>query len=86
MLTFEDRVQSDGFGCFLWADEPALKRVRFGLGTEILEDVLHAGNGVNDDANVAVCERERPRIEAACRRAFAARPSGRVELEPSDFD
>lgn len=44
------------------------------------------GNAVHDDANVAVCEKERPRIEAACRRAFAAWPSGRVDLVPSDFD
>jgi hypothetical protein len=38
-----------------------------------------------DDANVALCEKERTRIEAACRRAFANRPSTRVKLEPSDF-
>jgi hypothetical protein len=86
MLTFEDRFRSDGLGCFLWADEPAMKRVRFGIGTEVLEDVLHAGNAVHDDANVALCEKERPRIEAACQRAFAARPSTRVDLQHSDFD
>jgi hypothetical protein len=47
--------------------------------------VLHGGNAVHDDANVALCEKERTRIEAACRRAFANRPSARVKLEPSDF-
>jgi hypothetical protein len=88
MLTFEDRFHSDGvLSCFLWADsdEPTMERVRFNIGPNILEDVLHGGNPVHDDANVALCKRERPRIEAACRRAFATRPSRQIKLEPSDF-
>ena len=89
MLTFEDRFHSDGvLSCFLWAesDEPTMKRVRFNMSPKILEDVLHGRNPVHDDANVALCERERPRIEAACRRAFASQPSARIDLRPSDFD
>jgi hypothetical protein len=86
MLTFDDRFHSDGVGSFLWADELTMKRVRFAIGPKILQDVLHGGNPVHDEANVALCQKERPRIEAACRRAFAARPSARVDLEPSDFD
>jgi hypothetical protein len=62
-----------------------MRRVRFDIGPNILEDVLHGGNAVHDDANVALCERNRERIEAACRRAFANRPSTHVKLEPSDF-
>jgi hypothetical protein len=86
MLTFNDPFHSDGIlGCFIWADEPTMKRVRFDIGPKILEDVLHGGNPVHDEANVALCERERPRIEAACRRAFAIRPSRLIKLEPSDF-
>jgi hypothetical protein len=86
MLTFDLSFHSDGvLGCVLWADETAMGRVRFDIGPNILEDVLHGGNAVHDDANVALCEKERTRIEAACRRAFANRPSTRVKLEPSDF-
>jgi hypothetical protein len=37
MLTFDDHFASDdGFGCVLWAtDEPANRRVRFNIGSEI---------------------------------------------------
>jgi hypothetical protein len=87
MLTFNDRFQPDGvLGCILWADDPAMKRVRFDIGARILMDVLHGGNPVHHEANVALCKRERTRIEAACRRAFAARPSERIELQAADFD
>jgi hypothetical protein len=89
MLTFDNRFHSDGvLSCFLWADsdEPTMKRVRFNIGPKVLEDVLHGGNPVHDDASVALCERERSRIEAACRRVFATRPSARIDLRPTDFD
>jgi hypothetical protein len=86
MLTFDDRFHSDGvLSCFLWADEPTMKRVRFNIGPKILEDVLPGGNPVHDDANVALCDRNRERIEAACRRAFANRPSERIDLQSNDF-
>jgi hypothetical protein len=86
MLTFDPSFHSDGvLGCVLWADETVMGRVRFDIGSRILEDVLHGGNAVHDDANLALCERERPRIEAACRRAFAIRPSEHIKLELSDF-
>ena len=86
MLTFEDTFHSDGLvSCFIWADEPTMKRVRFYIGPTILEDVLHGGNAVHDDANVALCNGNRERIEAACRRAFAERPGERIDIEPIDF-
>jgi hypothetical protein len=86
MLTFDIEFHSDGgLGCILWADETVMGRVRFDLGSRILEDVLLGGNAVHNDANVALCDRQRPRIEAACRRAFASRPSSHIALEPSDF-
>jgi hypothetical protein len=84
MLTFDPRFHSDG-GCVLWADETLMGRVRFDIGANILEDVLHGGSAVREDANVALCEKERTRIEAACRQAFANRPSTHVKLEPTDF-
>lgn len=86
MLTFDVSFHSDhARGCFLWADETVMGRVRFYIGSTILQDVLHGGNPVHDAANVALCDKERPRIEAACRRAFASRPSAFVDLRPTDF-
>jgi hypothetical protein len=86
MLTFDNSFRSDRrFGCLLWADEPKMGRVCFYIGPTILQDVLHGGNPVHDDANVKLCERHRQPIEAACRRAFASRPSPRIDLKPSDF-
>jgi len=88
MLTFDVSFHSDdrALGCVLWADETEMGRVRFDIGSLILQDVLHGGNPVHGPANVALCERERPRIEAVCRHAFAIRPSGQIKLEPSDFN
>jgi hypothetical protein len=87
MLTFDLSFHSDGvLACVLWADETVMGARAFRHRPQlILEDVLHGGNAVHDDANMALCEKERARIEAACRRAFANRPSTRVKLEPSDF-
>jgi hypothetical protein len=88
MLTFDVSFHSDDreFGCVLWADETVMGRVRFDIGSLILQDVLHGGNPVHGSANVTLCERERPNIESACRHAFAIRPSGQIKLEPSDFN
>jgi hypothetical protein len=96
MLTFDDQFASgqpvprvqDGvnfLGCVLWADASDKRRVRFYIGPLILEDVLHGGKPVHDDKNVELCVRERSRIEAACRRAFASRPSVYIALQPFDF-
>jgi hypothetical protein len=91
MLTFDDHFEisrgDDELGnwCVLWADEPSFKRVSFLISPSILERVLDGGNAVHQDENIKVCERERPHIEAACFRAFANRPSNRIELELLDF-
>jgi len=88
MLTFDESFHSDNheLGCVLWASETVMERVRFDIGSLILQDVLHGGNPVHGRDNEKLCERERPRIEAACRRAFAIRPSRHIKLEPSDFN
>jgi hypothetical protein len=86
MLTFDVDFHSDVLGCILWAEETAMGRVRFDIGPLILQDILQGGNPVHDPANRALCEREGPRIEAACRRAFVIRPSRLIKLEPSDFN
>jgi hypothetical protein len=86
MLTFEE-FHCTNDGCFIWAGETVTgRRVRFGIGGAlILQDVLQSGP-VNGLANEALCDRERRRIEAACRRAFVIRPSEHIELEPGDFN
>jgi len=71
--------------CFLWADEPTHDRVLFEIPAAVLKNVLGGGNGVNSERNVGLCERERLRIERACRRAFAERPGGRILIEPRHF-
>jgi|307.fasta_scaffold21694_2 hypothetical protein len=88
MLTFDDRFVSDGgiIGCvLLWADEPRFERVRFTIRSVILQCVLRGANAVHDEQNVALCENERPQIEAACRGAFAKRPSANIDLSLVDF-
>jgi hypothetical protein len=88
MLTFDDRFLSESsiIGCvLLWADEPRFKRVRFTIHAAILRRVLGAGNPIHDEQNVALCESERSQIEAACRQAFARRPSTRISLSLVDF-
>jgi hypothetical protein len=88
MLAFDDefRLSSDRNHCTLWADESRFKRVRFSIDTHLLPDVPQGGNTVHDFADLALCESERSRIEAACRRAFAKRASTDIELEPTDFE
>jgi hypothetical protein len=85
MLTFDVSFHSDD-RAFFGPMKTVMGRVRFDIGSLILQDVLHGGNPVHGPANVALSERERPRIEAACRHAFAIRPSGQIKLEPSDFN
>jgi hypothetical protein len=86
MLAFDARFVPDGVevGCLLWADEPKFGRVRFHLGSFILVNVLHGANPVPQE-NVKLCESVRPRIEKACRRAFARGPETRVEARSIDF-
>ena len=86
MRTFDDRFASDGdLGCLIWADEPTYRRVRFSIGRDILIDVLGGRNPIVEDRNLALCQRERQRIEAACQRAFNERPSASIGLQARDF-
>ena len=57
MLTFDPSFHSDrALGCFLWADETVMRRVRFHIGHPILGDVLHGGNPVHDSAGAVRAE------------------------------
>ena len=90
MLKFDDHFVPDGIeggllGSTLWTSEPRLGRVRFHLDRFILVDVLHGGNPACQVDNLKLCESWRPRIEKACRRAFARDQADRVEVRPIDF-
>ena len=87
MLSFDAEFRVSGYrnSCTVWASEPKLTRVRFSINNNILTDVLKGGNPAHDFANLALCERERPRIEAACRLAFTNRASADIQLQPRDF-
>ena len=61
--------------CEVWDDN-----VRFVLGRVVMIDVLggtHAWSPNDRAANLRLCERERPRIEAACRKARAREPGAK---------
>ena len=87
MLTFEEYFYPDGMlGCFLWANEIERGwRGRFNIRPEILDVLDHP---VHEGASVALCEKNRDRIEAACRRGFARalnRQSESIDLQLDDF-
>ena len=84
-LVFDDRFWAAPLECIVWADEPTFKRVRFDLGPLVLEKLSGGENPVHHERNLAVCERKRPQIENACRRAFVRRPAGCIRLAASDF-
>lgn len=87
MLTFdkEDFHLGDdrtGEGCLIWANAP---RVSFFIGRTIFEIVGHR-SAFADEVLLARCREQRPRIEAACRRAFERQPGvDRIELQARDF-
>jgi hypothetical protein len=86
MLVFDDEFLLGDHRncCTLWAREGKLKHVCFSIDTSILSNAPKEPHP--DFAELEFCERERAQIEAACRRAFANRPSREIELQPSDFD
>jgi hypothetical protein len=72
-------------GCvLLMARLPNEKQVQFVLTPKILTNVLHAKSAAGEAA-VDYCRKNRDRIEAASRKAYAERPSPSIELEADDF-
>jgi hypothetical protein len=78
-MTFDDSFHDSCQGWVLWANHRSLGRIRIGIGPSELED------GLGLDRQVHRCELYRQPIEAASRRAIAARPGKAVELLASDF-
>ena len=67
--------------CEIWVGD-----VRFFLSNAILIEVLGGGRLEQREANIRLCERERARIESACRKAKARAPNQSViTLIKSDF-
>ena len=87
MLVFQDKFMlgDQRNHCTLWAREPEFNHINFGINLNILPNAKEESQGVCDLSELALCERERSQIEAACRRAFANRPSKHIELEAHDF-
>jgi hypothetical protein len=89
-MKFDDSfVAKTGLGqptVILWADESPARRVRFSIGASILVDQLGVENPVKDLAVIKLCEAEREKIEAACRRAHKREPSDDVALVDADFE
>ena len=88
MLVFDNEFVLSGQRncCNLWAREPKLNRICFSIHTNLLPHEKGIQNQLVDLAELQLCERERPRIEAACQRAFTNRGGRLIELQPSDFE
>ncbi len=78
-MTFDDFIHDSAWGWVLWGNHRSLGRIRIGIDPSELED------GLELDRQVHSCELYRQPIEAASRRAIAARPGKAVELLASDF-
>jgi hypothetical protein len=91
-LVFDDLVPRQkmvtgavAFGCVLLAGLPNNQQVQFVISSEIFADVLRAKSVASDEEARRCCQKNRDRIEAASRKAYAERPSPRVVLKADDF-
>ena len=87
LLTFDPYfVPGGSFQVYLRAEHQSRSRIRFEIGPDVLSDVLGGANPVDDAENVALCQRERLRITAACSNALRSSALNEIRLEPRDFD
>jgi hypothetical protein len=87
LLTFDTHfVPGESLQVYLWAEHQSRSRIRFEIGPDVLSDVLGGANPVHDAENVALCQRERLRITAACSNALRRSALNEIRLEPRDFD
>ena len=87
LLTFDTHfVPGEPLQVYLWAEHQSRSRIRFEIGPDVLSDVLGGANPVHDSENVALCQRERLRIAAACSNALRRSALNEIRLEPRDFD
>jgi len=87
LLAFDPHfVPGGSFQVYLWAEHLSRSRIRFEIGPDVLSDALGGANPVHDAENVALCQRERLRITAACSNALRRSARNEIRLEPRDFD
>lgn len=87
LLTFDtDFVPGGSLEVYLWAEHRSRSRIRFEISRDVLTDVLGGANLVHDQENIALCQRERRRITAACNNALRRSARNEIRLEPGDFD
>jgi hypothetical protein len=87
LLTFDTHfVPGESLQVYLWAEHQSRSRIRFEIAPDVLSDVLGGANPVHDSENVALCQRERLRITAACSNALRRSALNEIRLEPRDFD
>jgi hypothetical protein len=88
-LTFEENFhlgdERTGEAVLIWADAPN-HRVRFVIPVvSILMNMLGCKSAFANSMALDCCCEVRPRIEGACRRAYAKKPGSDIELRAEDF-
>jgi hypothetical protein len=87
LLAFDAQfVADEPLRVSLWAEHQSRSRIRFEIGPDVLSEVLGGANPVHDDENLALCQRERLRIVAACSNALRRSALNEIRLEPGDFE
>jgi hypothetical protein len=87
LLAFDTHfVPGGSLQVYLWAEHQSRSRIRFEIGPDVLSDVLGGASPGDDAENVALCQRERLRITAACSNALRRSALNEIRLEPGDFD
>jgi hypothetical protein len=87
LLTFDPSFVPGGSSqVYLWAEHQSRSRIRFEIGPDVLSDVLGGASPVHDEENVALCQRQRLQITAACSNALRRSSRNEIRLEQRDFD
>jgi hypothetical protein len=85
-MKFEDFRADIDNTIIVWANEAPLRRLRFSIGASILTRRLGISNPVHVEQNIERCRAQRPKIIAACERAYKRDPAIEVTLTPEDFE
>jgi len=87
MLTLDKTINPDfPRGYIITAIHRTAGHVQFPLASTLLTgSVLGCDSGVVDSIVQKLYDDNRSKFEAACSKAFAERPSNRIDLQESDF-
>ncbi len=87
LLTFDaDFEPGEALQVYLWAEHRSRSKIRFEIGPDVLSNVLGGATPSSDIENVALCQRQRRRITAACSNALRHSARNEIRLQPGDFD